>query len=234
MRIRNHRLPLLAVALTLALLSPLARAAELVAASQPAMHEHGVGSLRLALRDAELRIDLTCTGTDILGFEHLPRSEDEQARLEQAANLLRDGARLWFFPWDAGCRLAEVELERVALREPESDLRPPPAEAFFIGQKNGADGGQPLPGPVSAAAVGPGGDLTQQAPADQIAMPQPPRHTNIHAVYRFTCVRPDRLDHMDVALFDLFPSVRRLLTEYDTPSGQGAAELTSGEPLLHF
>ena len=232
MRIRNHRLRFLAVALTLALPSFLARAAEVVPGSQPDAHEHGVGNLSLALADSELRIDLTCTGTDILGFEHLPRSEDEQAWLEQAANLLRDGARLWLFPWDAGCRLSEVELERVALREPEPDLRPASAEAFFIGHTNGAEGGQSLPGPVSSTTIGE--DLAQQAPADQLGMPQPPRHTNIHAVYRFTCVRPDRLDHMDVALFDLFPSVRRLLIEYLTPRGQGAAELTSGESLLHF
>jgi len=60
------------------------------------------------------------------------------------------------------------------------------------------------------------------------------RHSDITAMYRFTCDAPGELDTLRVGLFDAFPAIDNLAVQYITDGGQGAATLSSGEPLLTF
>jgi hypothetical protein len=60
------------------------------------------------------------------------------------------------------------------------------------------------------------------------------RHSDITAMYRFTCDAPGELDTLRVGLFDAFPAITNLAVQYITDGGQGAATLSSGEPLLTF
>lgn len=60
------------------------------------------------------------------------------------------------------------------------------------------------------------------------------RHSDITAMYRFTCDAPGELDTLRVGLFDAFPAINNLAVQYITDGGQGAATLSSGEPLLTF
>ena len=60
------------------------------------------------------------------------------------------------------------------------------------------------------------------------------RHSDITAIYRFTCDAPGELDTLRVGLFDAFPAINNLAVQYITDGGQGAATLSSGEPLLTF
>jgi hypothetical protein len=60
------------------------------------------------------------------------------------------------------------------------------------------------------------------------------RHSDITAIYRFTCDAPGELDTLRVGLFDAFPAINNLAVQYISDGGQGAATLSSGEPLLRF
>jgi hypothetical protein len=60
------------------------------------------------------------------------------------------------------------------------------------------------------------------------------RHSDIIAMYGFTCDAPGELDTLRVGLFDAFPALNNLAVQYITDGEQGAATLSSNEPLLTF
>jgi hypothetical protein len=59
-------------------------------------------------------------------------------------------------------------------------------------------------------------------------------HADVDATYRFTCARPDRVEGVEVMLFDAFPGTERLRVQYVTEQGQGGADLTPSNPSLRF
>ena len=59
-------------------------------------------------------------------------------------------------------------------------------------------------------------------------------HSDITAIYRFTCDAPDKLETLHVGLFDAFPALENLSVQYITDGRQGAATLNSGEAALAF
>lgn len=59
-------------------------------------------------------------------------------------------------------------------------------------------------------------------------------HAEFEAGYRFRCERPDRLTHVDVRLFELFPAARALVVQSITPRGQSAEQLTPSSARLKF
>ena len=59
-------------------------------------------------------------------------------------------------------------------------------------------------------------------------------HASFHAHYQFLCDSLDRLEHLDVKLFERFPSMRTLQVQVISPRGQGARELTPASPRLRF
>ncbi|NEX21417.1 DUF2796 domain-containing protein [Thiorhodococcus mannitoliphagus] len=61
-----------------------------------------------------------------------------------------------------------------------------------------------------------------------------PARVEISAEYRFECARPEALDSAALGLFMGFPALERALVRYLMPDGQGAAELTPGNPVVSF
>jgi hypothetical protein len=60
------------------------------------------------------------------------------------------------------------------------------------------------------------------------------RHVDMKADYRFACDRSDQLDSAGLGFFAGFPFLQRVLVEYETKEGRGAAELTPGNPVVNF
>lgn len=74
-------------------------------------HVHGESRLNLAREGKQVEIELEAPGADIVGFESAPKSATQHKKVETAMGKLRNGATLFAFPSDAGCRLAEAEVE---------------------------------------------------------------------------------------------------------------------------
>jgi len=73
-------------------------------------HVHGQASLNLALEGSELHIELDSPAANIVGFEHMPKSDADHAALDKAVAVLRDGGRLFEFNDDVNCRLEHAEV----------------------------------------------------------------------------------------------------------------------------
>ncbi len=151
-------------------------------------HMHGAGHLNLAIEGNAVEVELLLPGADVVGFEHAPGSESDKVEVEKAAAILKDGGALFAFPPEAGCRLAEAEIESAPVAGRHDDQAESEGEA----------------------------------------------HAEFHSRYRFLCDNPAALTHLDVRLFERFPSLQELETQTISPTGQSAHELTATDSRLSF
>lgn len=75
-----------------------------------AAHEHGVGSLNLVIDGDEVSIELDSPADNLLGFEYLPTTDADKAKVKALRTQLNEAQALFVFPPAAGCSLKEVEL----------------------------------------------------------------------------------------------------------------------------
>lgn len=117
MSIRRHT-PLHAIALA-ALAVNGAIADESNVSRRHGTHAHGVATLNIAQQGSEVSLELESPAVNLVGFEHVPTSEEERKAVEQALTILKDGDRLFHFSPSADCRLAESRID-TPLTEQES------------------------------------------------------------------------------------------------------------------
>ncbi|WP_022962912.1 DUF2796 domain-containing protein [Halopseudomonas pelagia] len=73
-------------------------------------HEHGVGSLNLVVDGNDVSIELDSPADNLLGFEYLPTSDADKAKVKALRTQLNEAEALFVFPAAADCSLKEVEL----------------------------------------------------------------------------------------------------------------------------
>ncbi|WP_020506347.1 DUF2796 domain-containing protein [Lamprocystis purpurea] len=202
----NFRIALHALTAALTLNLPAALAQDAHVHREHGAHEHGVGSLTLALDGKEMEIELESPAANLVGFEHAPKDDAQRAALERAVALLKDGERLFSFPKAAGCRLTAASVS-------SSLLGHEPAEkADHEDHKAHAE--------------------APSAAADHDAEHE--SHADLDADYDFECTHPEKIDQVEVGLFAAFPATERLKVQYVTARGQGGAELTKAQPRIVF
>src|SRR5262245_62835722 len=93
----------------------LAAAASIAGAQQreAGAHEHGRGTLNIALEGNRLSMELEAPGADIVGFEHEAKTAKQKSAITTAKKQLAAPQALFQFPAAAGCVLkaANVSLE---------------------------------------------------------------------------------------------------------------------------
>jgi hypothetical protein len=95
---KDHASAGIAAALALALSSTALYAAE--------PHVHGVGTLQLVLEGGRLSAELRLPAINVVGFEHAPSDEKQEAAVKKAAALLQDARQVLTPPDEAQCTAA--------------------------------------------------------------------------------------------------------------------------------
>jgi hypothetical protein len=75
---------------------------------QQGAHEHGRGTLNIAIEGARVTMELEVPGFDIVGFEHAARTSQQKAAVDKAKAQLAAPLTLFVLPAAAGCKLAEA------------------------------------------------------------------------------------------------------------------------------
>ena len=73
-------------------------------------HEHGRGTLNIAIEGNKLTMELEAPGMDIVGFEHMAKTKRDKAAMEKAKALLSVPLSLFALPTSAGCRVIETNV----------------------------------------------------------------------------------------------------------------------------
>jgi hypothetical protein len=79
-------------------------------AHEPGAHVHGVAELRVVVDGPQLQISLESPLDNLLGFEHVPRTDVQHTAVRQMARTLRDAASVFTPTAAAHCHLATVRL----------------------------------------------------------------------------------------------------------------------------
>jgi hypothetical protein len=72
-------------------------------------HEHGKVTLNVAIDASTFVVELDAPAVNVVGFEHAPRTREEHAAAQQAAQFIRAGRGLLGFPPAAECRFSRTE-----------------------------------------------------------------------------------------------------------------------------
>lgn len=235
----SHRIPLLPLALATVLLAPQATAEE---RRGHGSHVHGMGSLNIAQEGGDLQMELHSAAANIVGFEHAPRWEEEHEAVRRAVETLEEGGALFGLPAAAGCALEHVAVATPLLKSGAGH------EADHLHEGHHQEGGKDshrddhaghheTPGEDErhGHAEGHGHDARDgDAIGEAHHAHDAATHSDITAEYHFHCEWPDRLEGVEVGLFEAFPATTRLRVQFVTDEGQGAAELTPENRLVRF
>lgn len=169
-------------------------------------HEHGIGVLNLAVEGKEVEIEMTVPGADAVGFEHAPSNDKDRRAVESAIAKMKAADKLFMFPAAAGCRLEEAEVHAAQLEDDHKD------DEHKHDHKD---------------------DHKHDKDHDH-KDEHKEEHAEFRSHYHFECLVPEKLTHIDVGFFKVFPSAHELEARFITPRGQGAAELTAAASRLKF
>ena len=84
-------------------------------------HAHGVGNLNVVLEGDELAIELISPAANIVGFEHAPSTDEQQAAVHQAEETFEQADTLFVLSEQAGCRVEHVHVESELLEGHEDE-----------------------------------------------------------------------------------------------------------------
>ena len=82
-------------------------------------HEHGHGTVNVAIDGNQLAIELEAPGSDIVGFEHAPKSDAQRAAISEAVSMLKSPTDILGLPAAAGCTAGDVSVEQPELSKGE-------------------------------------------------------------------------------------------------------------------
>jgi Protein of unknown function (DUF2796) len=74
-------------------------------------HVHGQGTLDIAIEGKKIEMELVVPGMDIVGFEHMPSTDEQKALVENAKAKLTDVLTVFKLPAAAQCKVATANVE---------------------------------------------------------------------------------------------------------------------------
>jgi len=92
-------------------------------------HEHGKGTLNMAIEGKIIAMEFEAPGADIVGFEHPAKNAADRAAIEKAKATLTQADQLFVLPNSAGCDLERAEV--TLLSEEASDTKSENHTEFF-------------------------------------------------------------------------------------------------------
>ena len=169
-------------------------------------HEHGRGTLNIALEGSRLSMELEAPGADIVGFEHEAKTAKQRSAVEAAKTTLAAPQRLFELPAAAGCALKTA---KVAIEAEDHE------HAHDEAAKD--DGG---------AAKG---DAAKDQNAKEHAGNE---HSGFRAEYAFDCKAPASLTSIGFSYFKAFAGAQKLDVTVITPKQQSKFEVSRAKPRI--
>lgn len=173
-------------------------------------HEHGAASLNIAQEGAELMVMLESPAANIVGFEHAPKSHEEEAIILQSLNQLKQGEKLFVINKEAKCELTEVALESPFDVDSEEHEEHHEHEEHYEEHDDHHED-----------------EHHHESESGSV-------HSDIEVTYHFQCASVSALRQMDVAFFKHFPKTEELDVQMVTDNKQAGFELTAQKRLLAF
>ncbi len=176
-------------------------------------HTHGIGHLNVVLDGKELVLELRSPSANIVGFEHAPKNDEQTQAVEKAIALMKEGDKLFALPKQAECSLhdAHVDTDMLGDHQDKHDSHGHDHKDKHDSHDHGHD------------------DKHSDSEHHEDST-----HSEFEAEYHFKCNQPDKLNTIDVLIFELFPGFEEIEVQMLSPKGQSVAELTPKKRQLTF
>lgn len=177
-------------------------------------HEHGHGTLNIAIEGKTVKIELEAPGADIAGFEHEPSSDAEKKTFEAAKATLAKPLELFAPPDAAKCSVKEAKVSVVEEEhdddhkgEHKDDHKDEHKDEHKDAHKDGHDDHK--------------GEKEAEA-----------HHNAFDVDYTLECAEIGALTSLDLKYFAAFPKAQRLTVNVITEKGQGQFEGSPKAPKI--
>ena len=180
-------------------------------------HEHGVGTLNIAIEGTTVAMEFEAPGADIVGFEYAAESDADHAAIDAAVVTLSAPLDLFVMPEAANCTLAKAHAEL----ESEDGHDEHGEEHHDDHDKE--DHEDHAEGEHEEHAEGEHDDHADEA-----------GHTEFHAEYTLACENPDALTEITFTYFETFPNAKEVEVQIVTASGAQAFEVERDAPVLNL
>jgi hypothetical protein len=187
-------------------------------------HVHGAAEMDVAALDGEVEISLRSPAMNIVGFEHEPRTGQQEQLLRESLEALRDGNTLFSFG-DAACRLVDAEVTRTGL----DDGHGHDEDEHEHGDDHGHDEDEHGHDEDDHDH---GHDEDDHGHDESGRDHEEGAHSGIRSHYHFAC--EGRVARIDTRLFERFPRTESIRVQYLTDDTQGAQTLTPEAPGLRL
>ena len=208
-------------------------------------HEHGHGTLDVVVEGEDLVIELRMPGVNVVGFEHAPGTDAEREAVEQALARFRDPAAVLVPSPGAECEPERVEaaLSIIGHEDPHDhdehhdDGHEQDGHAHEKHEHDRhEDGEHEHEGDGHARDEGEHGhdehhDDEQEKPDANVGAEA---HSELHATYHFHCHAPERLDRIQVRVFEFLRDAEGIEARVVTPTLQKAMDLRPGEAIVEL
>jgi hypothetical protein len=175
-------------------------------------HAPGEGRLAIAIEGKRVEMELEAPASDVIGFEHAPRTAKQRQSIEAARKRLANLADVMALSDAAGCKLtsATVELLGAVAAEPTA-------------KEKGRDHGHSH-GDKNAASKAP--DAAKGDGHDHAA------HSEFKVTYGLDCTAPEKLGTIAFGYFKSFENAEKLAVTVIGPKGQSSFAVTRKKPVL--
>ncbi len=163
-------------------------------------HEHGHGTLNIAVEDNKITMELEVPGADIVGFEHEAKTKKDKATLKKAISDLKKPLGLFVLPSSAVCKVKEA---KVKLDGEEHDHHHKHHHKDHGHKKH---------------KKGHGHDKHDKHKHEEES------HNEFHTEYVLNCKKPSEIKTIDFKYFDRFKGAEELDVNIISAKGQKSFE----------
>ena len=211
-------------------------------------HEHGHGTLDVAVEGEDLVIELRMPGVNVVGFEHAPGTDAEREAVRQALARFRDPAAVLVPSPGAECESERVEAALEIMghedshdhdehHDDEGHEQDDHAHETHGHDQHEGDEHEHEEDGHARDEDGHGHDEhhdDEHEPGKHTADSGEETHSELHATYRFHCHAPERLDRIQVRVFELLHDAEGIEARVVTPTLQKAMDLHPGEAIVEL
>nr|WP_298718860.1 DUF2796 domain-containing protein [uncultured Oceanisphaera sp.] len=176
----------------------------------------------MAQDQQQLVLELLAPAADIVGFEHAPADDAEQAQLTAALSRVQQADTLFSLPEAAACRLIDSQLV-------EED-----AHAHELDEHTVADHHDHAHEGADEHAHHGSEHAADHEHHEHHEHHDEHGHNDVLVQYRYQCRQPQALNSLSTSLFEQFPSLTRVELQGIVPAGQIAGTLTAEQPAFSW
>ena len=169
-------------------------------------HEHGQGLLNVVAEGDELAIEFRMPAANVVGFEHEPSTDEQRHAVEEALAMFRRAEALFTPSEGAGCRIETVEVKLAGIEHHEGEEEGHHEDHAEEGHDDSAE---------------------HNEHAEET-------HSELHGEYHFHCESPEKLEQLQVHLFDHLQDAEAIEAQVVTATVQTAVELHPSEAVVEL